>query len=64
MWGVVPNFSEAVLVAASQKTRFRHSENGKHTFHGTKRKLAFVEFLTIPRVTRMSDMALFRQTMP
>jgi hypothetical protein len=46
------------------KNRFRHSENGKHTFYGTKRISAFVEFLAIPRATRMSDIALFRQTMP
>jgi hypothetical protein len=36
MWGVFPSFQIGVLVAASQKTRFWHSENGKSTFHGMK----------------------------
>jgi hypothetical protein len=64
MWGVVPNFWFLFLVAASQKTRFRHSKNGKNIFRGMKRKSASVAFLAIPRATRVSDMAMFRQTMP
>jgi hypothetical protein len=46
------------------KNLIRHSENGKSTFHGMKRKSASMAFLAIPRATRVSDMALFRQTMP
>jgi hypothetical protein len=59
MLGVFPNFRFRILVAASQKTRFRYSENGKSTFRGTKRKSASVAFLAIPMATRVSDMALF-----
>jgi hypothetical protein len=59
-----PNFWFPISVAASQKTQFRHSENGKSTFHWTKRKSAALAFLATPRATRVSDMALFRQTMP
>jgi hypothetical protein len=59
MWGVFPSFRFRVLVAASQKTRFRYSENGKSTFRGTKQKSASMAFLAIPRATRMSDMASF-----
>jgi hypothetical protein len=36
MWDVFPSFQFHVLVAASQKTRFQYSENGKSTFRGTK----------------------------
>jgi hypothetical protein len=64
MWGVVTSFRFAVLVAASQKNGFRHSENGKSTFRGTKQKSASVAFLAIPRATRVSDMASFQQTKP
>jgi hypothetical protein len=63
LWGVFPSFWFRVSMAASQKTRFRHSENGKSTFHRTKRKSASVAFLAIPRTTRVSDIASFRQTM-
>jgi hypothetical protein len=59
MWGVFPSFRFRVLVAASQKTRFWYSENGKGTFCGTKRKSASVAFLAIPRAMCMSDIALF-----
>jgi hypothetical protein len=48
-----------VSVAASQKTQFWYSENGKGTFRGTKRKSASMAFLAIPRATRVSDMASF-----
>jgi hypothetical protein len=58
IWGIVPSFRYSVSVTASQKTRFQHSKNGKSTFRGTKRKLASVAFLAIPRATRVSDMAL------
>jgi hypothetical protein len=64
MWGVVPSFQFRVLIVVSQKTRFRHFENGKSTFRRTKQKSAFVAFLSNPRTTRVFDMALFRQTMP
>jgi hypothetical protein len=47
----------------TKKTLFWHSKNGKSTFCGTKRKLAFVVFLYIPRDTHVSDMASFQQTM-
>jgi hypothetical protein len=58
MWGVFPSFQFRVSVAASQKkTRFRYSENGKGTFHGTKQKSASMAFLAIPRATRVSDIA-------
>jgi hypothetical protein len=59
MWGVFPSFRFRVSVAASQKIRFQHSENGKNTFHGTKQKSASMAFLAIPRDTRVSDLALF-----
>jgi hypothetical protein len=42
IWGVMPSFPFAVTVAASQKTRFRHSKNRKRTFHGTKQKSDYV----------------------
>jgi hypothetical protein len=64
MWGVFPSFRYRVSVAASQKTLFWHSKNGKSTFCGTKRKSAYVAFLYIPRDTHVSDMASFWQTMP
>jgi hypothetical protein len=48
----------------TKKTQFWYSENGKSTFHSTKRKSASVAFLAIPRATRVSDMASFWQTMP
>jgi hypothetical protein len=64
MWGVVPSFRVAILVAASQKTRFHHSENGKGTFCATKLISSSVAFFTIPRATRVSDMASFQKTMP
>jgi hypothetical protein len=32
MWGVVPSFRFCISVAASQKTRFLHSKNGKKHF--------------------------------
>jgi hypothetical protein len=64
MGGVVPTFRFRVSVAASEKkTLFQHSKNGKGTFRVTKRESTFVAFLDIPRATRVSDMALFRQTM-
>jgi hypothetical protein len=63
MWVLVPSFSFAVLIAASQKTRFWHSENGKHTFRWAKQKLASVAFLAIPMDRGVSDMASFQQTM-
>jgi hypothetical protein len=59
-----PAFRKPFGSRLTKKTRFWHSKNGKHTFHGTKRKSAFMEFLAIPRATRMSDMAMFQQTMP
>jgi hypothetical protein len=64
MWGVFSSFWFRVSVAASQKTLFWYSENGKSTFHNTKWKSAFVAFHAIPRATRVSDMASFWQTMP
>jgi hypothetical protein len=64
MWGVIPSFRYRVSVAASQKTLFRHSKNGKGTFRGTIRKSASVAFLSIPRATCVFDMASFQQTMP
>jgi hypothetical protein len=64
MWGVFPSYRFRVSITTSQKNRFQHFENGKGTFRGTKRKSASVVFLAIPRVTRVSDMASFRQTMP
>jgi hypothetical protein len=36
IWDVVPIFRFRVSVAASQKTRFQHSENGKNSFPGMK----------------------------
>jgi hypothetical protein len=63
MWGVVPRFQLRVLVAASQKTRFWHSKNGKSTYRGAKQKSASVAFLAILRATRVSDMASCQQTM-
>jgi hypothetical protein len=47
----------------TKKTLFWHSENGKSTFCETKQESTFVAFLEIPRATRVSDMASFRQTM-
>jgi hypothetical protein len=64
MWGVIPGFRYRVSVAASQKTLFWHSKNGKGTFCGMIQKSASAAFLSIPRATRVSDMALFQQTMP
>jgi hypothetical protein len=37
MWGGVLRFPFALSVAASQKTQFRHYENGKCTLDGTKK---------------------------
>jgi hypothetical protein len=62
--GVFLTFRFRVSATASQKTSIRHSKNRKSTFCGTKWKCASVAFLAIPRATRLSDMALFRQTMP
>jgi hypothetical protein len=64
MWGVVSSFQFRILVVASQKTQLQYYENGKNTFHGMKRKLASMAFLTILRATRVSYMALFQQSMP
>jgi hypothetical protein len=62
--GVFPSFRFRVSVAASQKNPISALQKWISTFCGTKRKSAFVAFLSIPRATRVSDMALFRQTMP
>jgi hypothetical protein len=59
MWGVVPSFPFAVLVAASQKNPFWLSENGRRTFGWKKQIPASVAFLATLRATRISDMASF-----
>jgi hypothetical protein len=64
IWGVVPRFPFTVSIAVSQKNWFWHSKKWKHIFHGMKQKSGSVAFLAIPRVTRVSDMASFRQTIP
>jgi hypothetical protein len=64
MCGVFPSFWFHVSVAASQKTLFRHSKNGKSTFRRSKRKSASVAILAIPTATHVFDMASFWQTMP
>jgi hypothetical protein len=56
MWGVTPSFRLAVLVAASHKTQFQHSKNGKHAFCGMKRKTSSMVLLAVPKATRLSDM--------
>jgi hypothetical protein len=48
----------------TKKTRFRYSKNQKIIFRGKKWKSASMVFLAIPMATRVSYMALFRQTMP
>jgi hypothetical protein len=39
MWGIFCGFRFHVLVAASQKNRFQHSENGKKNFLWDKMKI-------------------------
>jgi hypothetical protein len=58
MWGVVPSFSFAFLVAASQKPDFGIPKMENTLFVGLK-KLAYVAFLAIPRATRVSSMEPF-----
>jgi hypothetical protein len=53
-----------IFVAASQKTLFWHSKNGKSTFRQSKWKSASMAILAIPTAMRVSDMVSFRQTMP
>jgi hypothetical protein len=60
MWGVVSSFTFAVLMSTSQKNPISALKNRKCTFRGTKRKLASVVFLAIPRATCVFDMAVFR----
>jgi hypothetical protein len=57
---LIPRFGSCF----TKKTWFWHSENGKNNFRGTKQKSASVAFLAIPSATRVSDMALFWETIP
>jgi hypothetical protein len=60
IWGVVPSFPFAVLVAVSQENLISALKNWKTHFLWDETKIV-VAFLAIPRATCMSDMALFRQ---
>jgi hypothetical protein len=65
MWGVFPSFRFHVSVAASQKkSDFGTPKMEKALFLGRNKKSTSVAFLSIPRATRVSDMASFRETMP
>jgi hypothetical protein len=59
--GFVPTVPFTVSVAASQKNTISALRKWKTTFRGTKRKSASIEFLAIPRATRVSDMTLFQK---
>jgi hypothetical protein len=47
-----------------KKINFGTPKMEKNTFHRTKQKSASMVFHAIPRVTCLSDIASFRQTMP
>jgi hypothetical protein len=64
MRGVVPSFRFSISVDASQKNLISALRKWKTHFSWDETKIGLYGFLAIPRATRMSGMASFRQTIP
>jgi hypothetical protein len=64
MWGFVPSFQFAILVAFSQQNPISALRKWKMHFSLDEMKIGLCSIPRHPKGTRVSDIASFRQTMP